>query len=138
MSEQLIRTKLSLIQKYLGKLEPLLAKDTHQIMNDELLLATVERYTQLIIDAAIDTNTHIISSRKLPTPNDYFNTFTALAEAKILEHDFARKIAGSVGLRNRIVHNYEDVSLTRMIDEIKANINDYRIYVIEILNFLKN
>ncbi len=121
---------------YLAKLEPLLLSDTHTIVHNDVLLAAIERFLQLIVDTAVDINSHIIASNKYQMPDDYFTTFVVLGEHGILDDGFALKIASSVGLRNKIVHNYEEVRATQMINDIKTNIGDYKIYIKAILAYL--
>lgn len=83
-NKKIIEEKLVDIKVYLQKLLPLLKADARVIIEDELTLSAVERRFQLIVDTAIDINTHIIKEANLHTPDDYQGTFTVLAENKIL------------------------------------------------------
>jgi len=94
-----------------------------------LKLRSTERLFQLIVDTAIDINTHIISNSNLQVPDDYQSTFITLADNKFLPMDFALKIAPSVGLRNIVVHKYGKVDIKKMIDDIKEGIGDYLVYI---------
>ena len=124
----LVHTKLSDLQGYHAELSKILEKDTKEILSDNLLLHSVERLFQLIVDTAVDCNSHIISTSGFSVPNDYQSTFITLAENKFLPMDFALRIAPSVGLRNLIVHRYGKVDSMRMIDDIKKEIGQYREY----------
>mgnify|MGYP001604517475 CR=1 FL=1 len=125
----LIQSKINEIKNSLEELLPLLKKEAREIIEDYLVLHTVERLFQLIVDAAIDINTHIINQDNLSVPNDYQGTFTVLGENKIFPMEFALKIAPSVGLRNLIVHKYGKVDLKKMVDDIKNEISDYIEYI---------
>ena len=125
IDRDLITRKEKNIQEYLGKLEPLLASEARQIIDDEIKLHAIERLFQLTVDTAIDINTHIITELNFIVPDDYYSTFITLGENKVLSPELARKIARSVGLRNMIIHKYGEVDIKRMVDEIKANIGDY-------------
>jgi uncharacterized protein YutE (UPF0331/DUF86 family) len=137
IDKELINSKLSDIQNDLSELLPLLNIETEEIIADNLKLHTVERLFQLIVDAAIDVNTHIIQESDFKTPADYQSTFLILGESKVLPMDFALKIAPSVGLRNLIVHKYGRVDLKRMIDDIKNEIGDYLKYLKLVEKFLE-
>ena len=128
INKKLVEDKLVDLKTYFEKLSVLLSEDTRSIVNDDLKLATVERRFQLIVDTAIDINTHLIKELGLVTPNDYQSTFVTLGENKILPADFALKIAPSVGLRNLIVHKYGQVDLKKMIDDVRSEINQYLDY----------
>lgn len=137
IDKELIKNKLSDLKKYYEKLNTVLKEDARIIIEDDLKLYTTERLFQLIVDIAVDINTHIIAESNMQVPEDYQSTFITLGENKILPMNFALKIAPSVGLRNLIIHKYGKVDLKRMIDDIKNEINDYLEYIKFVNNFLK-
>lgn len=47
-------SKLELMQGYFGLLDPLLVPEDKDILADTTAVAAIERYFQLIVDAAID------------------------------------------------------------------------------------
>ncbi len=128
---------MSDIQGYFRELQPIINNESGNIIENNLKLHTVERLFQLIVDTAIDINTHIIAESDFSVPNDYQSTFIILGENKVIPMNFAVKIAPSVGLRNLIIHRYGRVDLKRMIDDIKNEISDYLEYLKFIDNFLK-
>jgi uncharacterized protein YutE (UPF0331/DUF86 family) len=137
IDKELIKDKMADIQGYFKELQPILKEDSKDIIENNLKLHTVERLFQLIVDIAIDINTHIIAESDFNIPNDYQSTFIVLSENKVLPMNFAIKIAPSVGLRNLIVHKYTRVDLKRMIDDIKNEISDYLEYLKFINTLLK-
>ena len=136
IDKQLIQQKTADIKGYLDELSPLLKEGVRRIIDDNLKLRAVERLFQLIVDTAIDINTHIITRSGFSVPDDYYSTFTELGKNKVLGMYFAQKIAGSVGLRNVLVHKYGEIDLKRMIDDIKNNISDYIEYLKQIEAYL--
>ncbi|GBE05272.1 hypothetical protein BMS3Abin10_00895 [bacterium BMS3Abin10] len=137
IDKELIKNKMADVQGYFKELQPILKEESRDIIGNNLKLHTVERLFQLIVDSAIDINTHIIVESGFNIPNDYQSTFIVLGENKVLPMDFAGKIAPSVGLRNLIIHRYGRVDFKRMIDDIKNEIRDYLEYLKFIDNFLK-
>ncbi len=137
IDKDLIKNKMSDIQGYFRELQPIINNESGNIIENNLKLHTVERLFQLIVDTAIDINTHIIAESDFSVPNDYQSTFIILGENKVIPMNFAVKIAPSVGLRNLIIHRYGRVDLKRMIDDIKNEISDYLEYLKFIDNFLK-
>ena len=131
-----IESKLSDIQRYFDELQPILACAVVEILDDPLKLHTVERLFQLIVDTALDINTHIIVESSFGIPDDYQNTFVVLGEHAILPMSFVNQIAPSVGLHNMIVHRYGHVDLKRMVEDIQHEISDYREYAKHIIDFL--
>lgn len=137
LDKQLVKIKMEDIQGYLKELEPLLKEEAREIIDNNLKLHTVERLFQLIVDATVSINTHIISESSFQVPDDYQSTFTTLGEQKILPMSFALKIGPSIGLRNLIIHKYGKVDLKKMVDDIKNEIGDFVEYLKYIDDYLK-
>lgn len=137
IDKELIKNKMADIEKYLKELDPILKSGSRIIIDDNLRLHTVERLFQLIVDTAVDINTHIIMASDFNVPDDSYSTFVALGENKILPMDFAIRIAPSVGLRNLIVHKYGNVDLKKMVDDVINEIGDYVEYLRTINSFLE-
>lgn len=133
---ELVKSKLSDFAGYFTELEPILKEEARIIIENSLKLHTVERLFQLIVDTAVDINTHIISASDFKVPDDYQSTFLILAENRILPMDFAVKIAPSVGLRNLVVHKYGRVDVKKMVGDIKSEIGQYREYMQYVHQFL--
>jgi uncharacterized protein YutE (UPF0331/DUF86 family) len=61
-----------------------------------------------------------------------------MGDLGILDPAFANRIAPSVGLRNRIVHRYDDIQLRVMIESIKKLVPMYGEYKMAILQKMKD
>ena len=129
IDRDLIRDKMSDLRECYEELTGVLREEARMIIEDHLKLHTAERLFQLIVDTAVDINTHIIIESKFSVPNDYQSTFVVLGENRLLPMDFAVKIAPSVGLRNLVVHKYGRVDLKRMVDDIRSEIGEYKEYL---------
>ena len=136
LNRDLIVDKLLAMKKYLSELMPILDKVNKSTEPSNESVHAVERLLQLIVDAAIDINTHIITRNNMETPNDYQGTFAILARGDVMPTDFATRIANSVGLRNLLVHGYEKVERAKMLRDVTQNIGQYYEYVKYIYDFL--
>ena len=65
---------------------------------------------QLVVDMALDVNNVLLAYYKKPPASDYYNSFVDLAEINVFDIKFALAIARSAGLRNRLVHEYEEIN----------------------------
>ena len=99
--------------------------------------AAIERYFQLIVDAAIDINTAIIQKAGMQPSIDYQGTFGLMAKCSALPYELAFQIAPSVGLRNGLIHSYEKLDPARVVHEIKRNMGQYREYMRHILEYVE-
>ena len=135
LNKDLIKTKMRSIQEYLLEIEPILSLPKDQIVSSVEKLRTLERNFQLIVDAMLDINIHLIRELELSSPDDLKSTFIILAEGKIISFDFAQKISPVVGLRNILVHGYEKVERKLFIDSFQKNKQDFDQYLILIDSF---
>jgi len=70
-------------------------------------------------------------------PKTYRETFLLLEDLKILPRDFAEEISKSAGLRNVIVHEYNNLDKVIIYKKVGDAINQYVKYCDYILKFLK-
>jgi uncharacterized protein YutE (UPF0331/DUF86 family) len=78
-----------------------------------------ERYLERIIGRIIDINFHLITGLDNLAPKDYFQSFTQLAELKILPNQSARELAKLAGVRNRLAHEYNEIDKKKIYQVIK-------------------
>ncbi|MFC1522698.1 DUF86 domain-containing protein [Elusimicrobiota bacterium] len=136
-----VKRKIHLISEDLGKLLPFKDSTFDEIIGDVVKIAAVERFLERIVMRAIDINEHLISElstgkEERSTRLAYRDTFLKLVEFKILPKDFAEKIALSTGLRNILVHDYNDTDHRIVYSSIKQCLQDYQIYIDHVLRFL--
>lgn len=138
LNKDLINVKIRNIQEYLLEVEPILSLPKNEIVSNIEKLRTLERNFQLVVDATLDINIHLIRELELNSPDDLKNTFIILADGKIIPLDFAQKIAPVVGLRNILVHGYEKIDRGLFIDSFQKNKQDFDKYMFLISSFLQS
>lgn len=129
--------KIEEIVGYLNETEDLFKFSDKEILSDSGKMHIAERLLQLIVDEMIDINQHFIKELNLKISEDFQGTFYILGENKILPIDFAQKIAPVVGLRNRVVHRYETLDIRLFISIFRKNLDDFKIYIKIINDYLK-
>lgn len=129
--------KLEETSDYLKEIETLFLADDGEILADSNRLHAAERLLQLLVDTIIDINEHFIKELGFKISEDYQGTFTVLAENNIISSDFAKKIAPVVGLRNRIIHRYEEIDKPLFIRTFRNNLSDFKEYLILINKYIE-
>ena len=137
IKEAFVIPKVERIKDSLEKIRTKLKLSDSEILRSDDNLSILERHFQLIVDYAIDINHHFIKEGGYGIPDDLQSTFTALGEHGVLPKDFAVKIGKSVGLRNRIVHQYEDMKPAVFVESLRKDLGDYDEYIKQILSHLK-
>lgn len=90
------------------------------------------------IEAAIDIANHLISKRGFRAPEDYADTFKVLADAKVIQKDFASELAQMARFRNRLVHLYWNVDTSEIWKIIQSRLDDFEAYISQIGAFLSS
>lgn len=126
---QLVTRKLLLIAADIAALESIRDRGADAYAQNWIDQAVVERYLERVIGRMIDVNYHLLTANGHPPPADYHASFVRLAEIGILEPDFARRIARSAGLRNRLVHDYEGLDHAKVFAALVDALGDVPQYI---------
>jgi len=136
IDRDLVTRKMALITADLGSLQAMASKDRGSYLaspTDELV---AERLLERMIGRMIDINFHLITEAGEAPPADYYESFTRLARLGVLERDFATRIAGSAGLRNRIVHEYDEIDPARVHEALQSAVEDIPAYLRRINDYV--
>jgi uncharacterized protein YutE (UPF0331/DUF86 family) len=136
VEEGIIRKKLAVMVENLKALEPIKDMSRDEYIQDLYKRKATERLLQELIEAAIDINTHVIVQTGNAAPDDYYESFTKLGELKIISAALAEKLAPSAGLRNRLVHEYDQLEHSLVLDSVRMAEEMYADYIKEIESYL--
>nr|WP_274520625.1 DUF86 domain-containing protein [Ectothiorhodospira variabilis] len=138
--EDFVRRKLQLITDDLVRLVRFKELTLEELLSDDIRLAAVERIIERIVMRAVDVNEHLLAECLPPqarsTRITYRDTFLMLADLGVCDADFAQAIAGSAGLRNILVHDYNDVDRSILHRSIGSCLRDYTAYVQQVEAFI--
>jgi len=134
---EIIRKKLGTIIENLKALEPIKSVRESEYKEDLYKRKATERLVQELIEAAIDINTYIIVQTGNPAPDDYYTSFIKAGVLKVISMDLAEKLAPSAGLRNRLVHEYDAIDNSMVIEAVRSGLMLYKRYIEEIEDFLR-
>ena len=129
VDRELVTRKLLLITHDLDAATPFATKPVSTFLESRVDQAVVERMLERMIGRMIDVTYHLITECGHPPPSDYHACFLKLAELGIVDHEFARRIARCAGLRNRLVHEYEEIDPRKVFESLQAARDDVVAYV---------
>jgi uncharacterized protein YutE (UPF0331/DUF86 family) len=133
---EIILVRLQLINKYYNTLEEFRSSSLDEFLNDFRQQLVVERLLQLMTQAAIDINDHILSKLNPGKSETNFNSFISLGKYSVITVELARQIAPSSGLRNRLVHEYDEIDPTEVFKSITLALQQYPLYVRQVNSYL--
>ncbi len=126
---EIIVNKLIKMEEYISELEKYKPQTYKEYKNDQLKRYGIERLIQLVIDLALDVNNILIKQADKYPAKDYFSSFLELVDLGILPEEFAKDIAPSTGIRNRLVHEYEKVDDKVVYQNLDKLIKYYLEYI---------
>lgn len=138
---EFVHRKLQLVTDDLGLLGTFRGVSHDALVGDPLSLATVERLLERIVMRAVDVNQHLVVAlatghEAKTTRLTYRETFVRLAELDVLPDDLAVEIARSAGLRNVLVHDYNDADRHVVHAAIRLCLEQYPRYVEHVTAFI--
>jgi len=122
VSESTLR-RVERFEQGIKLLEEIAEVSLEEYLRDIKLQSIVERNLQICIEVIIDLSNVIISKKGFRIPSTYKETVEILKENKVLEKEFAKKLASLVGLRNIIVHMYADIKSEIIHENLREIIN---------------
>lgn len=132
----LLARKLSNLRQALDELARYAPSTLAQYRTDTLRRRATERLIQVIIEAAVDINMHlatVVLGR--PSP-DYYSSFGDAAAVGAVSHILAQRLAPSAGLRNRLVHEYNEID-DEIVYRAAAGARElYQQYLESVMTFL--
>ena len=90
-----------------------------------------------MIETCVDISGHIISDKGYRIPKSYADTFRILYEENILEKELFEIMEKMAKFRNIVVHNYDEVDASIVVNILKGHLGDFLTYKNAIINILK-
>lgn len=120
VDRDLVTRKLLLITQDLDRLQAVAAKDLGSFVASHVDQAVAERLLERMIGRMIDVNYHLLTESGEAPPSDYHASFLRLAGINVLDPEFAVRIARCAGLRNRLVHEYDEIDPRKVFEAVRS------------------
>jgi uncharacterized protein YutE (UPF0331/DUF86 family) len=137
IDRQLITRKMSLILEDVAAMIRLTQLSREEYLKDSVNEALAERYLERAIGRMIDMNFHLITESGQASPKDYHESFVRLSTLGVMTADLAKEMAMAAGLRNRIVHEYDDIDPERVYEALPVAVRRIPIYLDHVQRFLE-
>ncbi|GGY06357.1 hypothetical protein GCM10007160_37310 [Litchfieldella qijiaojingensis] len=127
MDRQVINQKLESLRRCIARLESRCPDDAKTLATDldaqDIVSLNLTRAVQICVDIAA----HWIAEHgDVTAPVTMGQTFDVLAQAGIISPQLATNMRKSVGFRNIVVHNYENVNWDMVFSICKNRLDDFR------------
>ncbi len=116
MSPEILLAKLKLLQQVLLDLRPHVDASREEQTKSHY---EIERQIQLAVDLSVTLARRILILRGVPLPETARDVFLELRGQGVIDGPLADRLAGTVGLRNLLVHEYGTIDYDRFFDGLK-------------------
>ncbi|MBU0763250.1 MAG: DUF86 domain-containing protein [Bacteroidetes bacterium] len=137
LDREKILDRLSDIEIAINELNRFTAISCVEFQKSKDNYAIAAYWLRLAIEAILTVGTHILS--RLPSngkKKDYTKIIFSLGDYNVIPKEFAQKIKGMAGYRNRLVHLYWQVIPEELLGIIKENLGDFMDFNDHIKNYL--
>lgn len=132
----LIRHKMAMLHRYLQELEVHRSLTLEQYLTGGDRLRAIERLLQLIVEAAVDINTHIVTEVEGVPPADYTDSFLAAVRCGVIPAHLGDRLRPAAGLRNALVHEYGAIDDVRVHASIPMALDGFDLYLRSVTQWL--
>ncbi len=112
--KSVISEKLVALLGYIDELEPHISVSLDEYLSSSLLRRAVERLFQIIVEAIVDIADLILSDSGIEPPAAARESLARVQELGILSPTLADRLIQTVGVRNRLVHQYDRIDNARV------------------------
>ena len=129
MGEQLVAQKLESLRRCIQRVESKLPDSVETLLTDldaqDIVSLNLARAVQMSVDMA---SQWLAGHSKSTAPKTMEEAFEALANSGTIEPELAVKMRKLVGLRNLIIHNYDDVNWEIVFAICQYHLSDFRAF----------
>lgn len=136
VNKEVIYNRLDLIHRSLARLKKMKDLSLEQFLKEPDNFAVAEHHLRRALESLFDIGRHIMAKKGLGHPVDYRSILLTLGREKILPEEFAQRIKGMAGYRNRLVHGYAEVTPEEMHRILKTRLSDFEEFCTYVLKYL--
>ena len=129
-----IIAKIDFINEHLHELEGLQLTTYVEYLNNKIQRDLSRLYLQLVYQAAIDINQHILTEAFGLEIQKYSDTFVLMGIYGVIESDLSHILKESAKMRNVLVHLYDKIDYSILFDSVGETIVEYPLYVEQIFS----
>ena len=129
LNDEGVHRRLADMRQYIEELAPIQGRSFEEYEDDYFVRHTAEHLIELIVECGIDINGMLLSGADRRPARTYRGSYLALADLGVVTAERSEKLAELVGMRNRIAHEYEEVSDRLVYDNISRTVELFREYL---------
>jgi len=134
--ERLIREKLANMENYIQELEEYFPDTLKEYLKSKPTRRLVERAAQMVVESAIDTNSMLVEAAGQVPPSSAYESFVMTQELGAINEYLMARFQRYVGMRNRIVHDYDVLDHKTVFYAVRRLLKDAPTYIRSVRRYL--
>ncbi|MBE0427154.1 MAG: DUF86 domain-containing protein [Nitrospirae bacterium] len=131
-----IKARFEDIQKAIDRLSEFTKIDKNSFLSNEDFIHIARSHLLIASEASINICYHIAAKRLKRAPAEYSSCFELLQRHKLISEELALHLIKLIGLRNRMVHRYEEIDYGFIYDNFKEIIENFRKLINEVSSLI--
>lgn len=128
--------RLALMRELLSALDAMTPVTEEVLSGDIVKRLAVERALCQLVDTATDINQHLAAVSGENVITEYRDSFDAAERIGLIDHNLAKQLKPSVGLRNVLIHEYIDVKLSIVAMSVSLAREFYGQYIKSVAKYI--
>ena len=137
LNRLLIMERLNIIRTSVKRLKVLAEMPKEEFCTNEDAIDVAENRLRRALEALFDLGRHLLVKSGTGIPSDYRSVIRMLHENRILPEDYANKIAGMAGYRNRLIHDYNKVTPEELYHILQTRLNDLELFCQYVVDYVQ-
>jgi len=133
----LITDRLNIIRNSVKRLHALAEMPEKDFCTNEDAIDIAENRLRRALEAIFDLGRHLLVKSGAGVPPDYRSVIIMLSENSILPEDYANKITGMAGYRNRLIHDYNKVTPEELYNVLQTRLADLDLFCRHVVDYLQ-
>lgn len=126
-----IKEKITDVDKHIAQLEKIIPKTVNEYISNYVVSAACERLAEKIMEDIIKISTVILKEKGI---NERSDSFQKLNDLGLLTARTTNNLQNFKGLRNLMIHNYDEFDENIFYESLKEIIRDAKSFKKEIIN----
>ena len=135
VDHDIIMSKIDSIKRHVDRLKSIRKMKIHVFLDSDDTKDIAILNLQMAIQKCIDIGNHFYSEWDIGAPSSYGDVFEEMCRRKVLTRAMMKKMMLMVGLRNRIVHEYEELDYNKIHSFLKNDLNDFNTFLKQVLKY---
>ena len=135
INKELIRLEIEKLNQHIKRIEAMDIVES-DVENDQDVQDLLSFRIQQMVEKCIDIGSHIIANETFETAETARTIFEVLSKQGIISSETAEHLGQAVGMRNIIVHQYDEVDVEKLYKAYEVGINDVKDFVKSIVRLV--